>query len=56
MADHEKEMYRLMLRETAKKLEAWADQSIQGGWSTHLVQPCRDEAERIYALLGKFSR
>jgi hypothetical protein len=44
---------RAELRRIARKLEQWAAESEHGGWSTHQVQPMRDEAMRIFALLGR---
>ena len=56
MMEEEREQYREQLRATAERLERWARESVQGGWSTHLVEPCREEAKNIYTLLGRYSR
>ncbi len=34
-----------LLESEAKKLETWAKESINGGWSTHQVNPMRQRAQ-----------
>jgi len=41
------------LRKIASQLRAWANESLNGGWSTHQVQPQRDLATQIEAMLGR---
>lgn len=40
------------LEDLARKMRAWAVESKQGGWSTHLVDRLRKEADRIDELLA----
>lgn len=40
-------------RVIAAQLDRWANESIQGGWSTHQVKPQRDLARLIYSAIGK---
>lgn len=44
---------REMLIEIAKQLEAWAKQSVDGGWSTHQVKPQCNLADDIYKHIGR---
>ena len=41
------------LREIAAQLEKWAQESLQGGWSTHQRMPQLVLSERIYNFIGK---
>lgn len=41
------------LKKTAEQLELWADQSQNGGRSTHQVWPMRKRAQEIWELLGR---
>lgn len=41
------------LRATANQLEAWATEAKTYGWSTQHVQPMLNEAQKIWAMLGK---
>jgi len=47
MTPHEK------LLEVAKQLEVWADESVDGGWSTHQIRPMRDEAVKIRSFVRR---
>lgn len=38
------------LRDEAARLEAWARESLQGGWSTHQVGPMRKRADELRRL------
>lgn len=44
------------LRELARKMREWAAESVQGGWSTHLVDRLRREADAIDELLMSLGR
>lgn len=43
----------VMLRSLAKQLNQWAEQSRNGGWSTHQVEPMRNKAAEIHRFLDK---
>lgn len=46
-----KEGPRGMIAAIASQLIRWADESIEGGWSTHQVKPMRDLAGRLSTFL-----
>jgi len=39
------------IKKEIELLEKWANQSIKGGWSTHQVEPQRNRANELKALL-----
>ena len=41
------------LQGIAKQLEKWAQESLQGGWSTHQRMPQLVLAEAIYNFIGR---
>ena len=41
----------ILLQEEAERLDRWAVESEKGGWSTHQVQPMREQASVIRAKL-----
>lgn len=49
----EERALREKLREVADQLERWAVESSLGGWSTHQVEPMKEEAACIYEMLGR---
>ena len=46
---------RILLKNIAKQLETWANESRVGGWSTHQVEPMQKLAKEIYEHLGRFA-
>lgn len=51
---YEKErLFKNELRLIAEQLEQWANETTNGGWSTHQVDPMKKKAAEIYALLGR---
>ena len=47
------EILRCELSRTAQQLRQWAVASINGGWSTHQVDPMRKKADEIDELLDR---
>lgn len=39
------------IRDEIFQLEAWADESLAGGWSTHQVKPQRERAMMLARIL-----
>ena len=44
------------LEALADKLDAWAKQSVAGGWSTHQVDANRKEADQCRLRAGRIRR
>lgn len=51
MAKGEVERLTAVIMEEIRLLRRWADESVQGGWSTHQVVPMRDRANALALLL-----
>lgn len=39
----------------AKQLNHWANESLDGGWSTHQVKPMQKKAIELYQLIDRLS-
>lgn len=42
-----------VIRQIARQCNLWAEESRNGGWSTHQVSPNRDAAMKLYAFLDR---
>ena len=45
-----------VIEEEANQLDAWAEQSRRGGWSTHQVDPMRKRADELRRFAASAKR